>query len=89
MKSSDLALFIEEETKASQRGMIAQVQCGIRTQMYWPDLNLHRNPLQTNLREKIFVVRPGAWFLNFVTRNVSLHPLASLMVHFQPNSWQR
>lgn len=90
LKTSDLALFIEEGSKANQRAMIAQVQCGIRTQMYWLDLLAsHRNPLQTNLREKIFAVRTGAWFLNFLTRNVSLHPLASLMVHFQSNSWQR
>lgn len=30
-------------------------------------------------------VRTGAWFLNFVTRNVFLHPLASLVVAFSAN----
>lgn len=30
-------------------------------------------------------VRTGASFLNFVTRNVSLHPLASLVVAFSAN----
>lgn len=62
--------------------------CGIRTQLYWPDLlESHRHLLQTNLREKYVCRKNWNWSLIFnrITRNVSLYPLvllASLMASF-------